>query len=61
MSPRKRRRHHTDIERRDLVTLNIDYRQMGVGGDTSWGARTHPEYTLPAAEYVLRFVMKPVN
>jgi beta-galactosidase len=28
---------------------------MGVGGDTSWGARTHPEYTLPAKEYVYKF------
>mgnify|MGYP001822288971 CR=1 FL=1 len=28
-----------------LVTLNLDLQQMGVGGDTSWGARTHPEYT----------------
>jgi len=58
--PRKRQRHHTDVAPRDLVTLNIDYRQMGVGGDTSWGARTHPEYTLPAREYVLRFVLRPV-
>jgi beta-galactosidase len=22
--------------------------QMGVGGDDSWGAKTHPEYLLPA-------------
>ncbi len=28
--------------------------QMGVGGDDSWGARTHPEYLLPA-EQDLRF------
>ena len=48
---RKRQRHTIDVSPRDLVTLNLDYRQMGVGGDTSWGARTHPEYTLPAREY----------
>ena len=24
--------------------------QMGVGGDDSWGARTHPEYLLPAGQ-----------
>ncbi len=59
--PRKRQRHHTDVKPRDLVTLNIDYRQMGVGGDTSWGARTHPEYTLPSQEYVLRFVLRPMT
>ncbi len=28
--------------------------QMGIGGDDSWGARTHPEYLLPAEEN-LRF------
>lgn len=32
----KRQRHTTDIEKRDLVSINIDYKQMGVGGDTSW-------------------------
>lgn len=36
--------HTTDLVPRDEITLNIDYGQMGVGGDTSWGARTHPEY-----------------
>jgi len=56
----KRQRHHTDVTRSDLVTLNIDFRQMGVGGDTSWGARTHSEYTLPAREYVHRFVLSAV-
>ena len=28
----------------------ISLMQMGVGGDDSWGARTHPEYLLPAEE-----------
>ena len=28
----------------------IGLMQMGVGGDDSWGARTHPEYLLPAGE-----------
>jgi beta-galactosidase len=29
--------HVSDIVPRDLVSLNIDYGQMGVGGDDSWG------------------------
>ncbi len=41
-------RHINELPRRDTITVNLDYRQMGVGGDDSWGARTHPEYTLPA-------------
>jgi len=32
---------------------------MGVGGDDSWGARTHPEYTLPAKPYHYRFQLMP--
>ncbi|HEW92183.1 MAG TPA: hypothetical protein ENF81_06550, partial [Thermotogaceae bacterium] len=41
--------------RKDLITLNIDYRQMGVGGDNSWGALPHPEYTLYPGEYEYSF------
>jgi len=44
---------------RDLVVLNVDFKQMGVGGDTSWGAKTHPEYTLPAQPYRYRFRLRP--
>ncbi|MBN1806198.1 MAG: DUF4981 domain-containing protein [Sedimentisphaerales bacterium] len=44
----------------DTITLNLDYKQMGVGGDDSWGARTHPEYTLPADKpYQYRFRLMP--
>ena len=46
---------------RDLVAWNIDLAQMGVGGDTSWGAKTHPEYTLPARPYTYRFVLRPFD
>lgn len=51
--------HLDDVKARDLVCLNIDYGQMGVGGDDSWGARTHPEYCLTAREYSYSFSMKP--
>ncbi len=43
----------------DTITVNLDYKQMGVGGDNSWGARTHPEYTLPAQPYSYRFRLMP--
>jgi beta-galactosidase len=57
----KKQRHTIDVKPRELVTLNIDYRQMGVGGDTSWGARTHPEYTLPARAYHYRYRLRPFS
>jgi len=44
-------RHDYELRKRDFVTLNLDYLQMGVGGDDSWGAKTHPEFCIPAEEY----------
>ena len=51
--------HINELPRRDTITVNLDYKQMGVGGDDSWGARTHPEYTLPAKAYNYRFRLRP--
>jgi beta-galactosidase len=51
--------HTTDMKPRDLVSVNVDLAQMGVGGDTSWGARTHPEYTLMPRPYAYRFRLRP--
>lgn len=52
--------HIHELPERDTITVNIDYRQMGVGGDNSWGARTHPQYTLPAKPYSYRFRLSPI-
>jgi beta-galactosidase len=53
-------KHINELPRRDFITVNLDYKQMGVGGDDSWGARTHPEYMLPANQpYSYRFRLKP--
>jgi len=53
--------HINKLPRRDFITLNLDYKQMGVGGDDSWGARTHPQYTLPAKPYTYRFRLRPYS
>jgi len=46
----------------DRVWLRMNYRQMGVGGDDSWGARTHPEYTLYANRpYTYRYSMEGIS
>ena len=57
----KKAEHPFEIPDRDYITVNVDYKQMGVGGDNSWGARTHPEYTMPAKEYDYSFVMEPLR
>ena len=36
----KMQRKPVDVPKRDFISLNIDLKQMGVGGDNSWGART---------------------
>jgi beta-galactosidase len=53
-------RHTTDVKFRDLTSVNIDYKQMGVGGDNSWGATTHPEYRLTENAYSYSFMIKPL-
>jgi beta-galactosidase len=52
-------RHVWDLEPRDRVILDLDFGQMGVGGDTSWGARTHPEYRLTPRAYRFRVRLVP--
>ena len=54
-------RHPYDLKRKDDITVNLDYKQMGVGGDDSWGARTHPEYSLPARVYSYKFRLHPFS
>lgn len=45
----------TDLVARPYVVWHIDLGQMGVGGDDSWGARTHAVYTYPAKDYGYSF------
>jgi beta-galactosidase len=54
-------RHINDVKFRNLTSVNIDYKQMGVGGDDSWGARTHPEYRLTENEYNYAFMICPIS
>ncbi len=46
---------------KDFISVNIDYRQRGLGGDDSWHAKPHPEYRLEKDEYEYSFVIRPVN
>jgi beta-galactosidase len=51
-------KHTHELVRGPDLTVNIDYRQMGVGGDDSWGARPHPQYTLPSQPYHYKFRLR---
>jgi len=47
------------MKRKGQVILNLDYKQMGVGGDNSWGARTHDEFLLKDKKYSYSFRLRP--
>ena len=54
-------KHPPDVQKRDFVCLTLDSAQMGVGGDDSWGARIHPQYTLPAKDHSFMLTLRPLR
>ncbi len=58
---RKAQRHWADLVPRDEVTLHVDHLQQGVGGDDSWGAVPHHEYTLWPGEMAFRYLLRPLR
>lgn len=52
-------KHTTDVIPSDKIHLQIDYGQMGVGGDDSWGAHTHDKYKLFYKAYQFKFTISP--
>jgi beta-galactosidase len=53
--------HTINVKPRDLVCLNIDLGQMGVGGDDSWGAPVHKEYRLTENKYEYSFRIRAIT
>jgi len=54
--------HPYELPRREFNTVFIDQRLHGVGGDNSWGARTHGEYTLSGNQpYQFTFTIAPAR
>jgi beta-galactosidase len=53
--------HINELPDRDTITVNLDYRQMGIGGDDgwTWRARPHPEYRVPSERYAYSFRIRP--
>lgn len=57
---RPKQTHITDIKPRNFVEVCLDWRQQGVGGYDSWGARPIEEATIYAnEEYVWSFELLP--
>jgi len=54
-------KHAFELPRRDFITLNLDWKQQGVGGDNSWGTWPHDEFLIPCAEQSYSFRLRPVS
>ncbi|MEV7789778.1 glycoside hydrolase family 2 TIM barrel-domain containing protein [Streptomyces sp. NPDC088106] len=55
-------RHDYQLTPRDAVVLRVNHRQMGVGGDDSWGAHTHDEFKLLAdRDYAYTYRLRPLT
>lgn len=50
--------HTYMIDHNGPVTLNIDYKVMGLGGDDSWSPRTHDEFLIYPGDYSYSFMMR---
>ncbi len=55
--------HGTDLEPGDKISVCLDHKHMGVGGDTTWGwrAQAHSQYRVPAGEYSFNFRLTPIR
>jgi beta-galactosidase len=53
-------KHGADLTAQDMVTLNIDFAQMGLGGDNSWGFWPLEKYRLPATRYEYSFRLRAI-
>jgi len=55
--------HINELPDRDIITVNIDHLQQGVGGDDSWSqnARPHEEFRIKPGNYSYTFSIKPAN
>ena len=57
----KKQQHISDIDRRDIVALNVDLQQRGLGGDTSWGAQPMDQYRLLDKKYSYSYIIRPAR
>ncbi len=56
--------HINELPRRDFYTVNLDYKQQGLGGTNTWTelARALPDYRLPTSKsYSYRYYLRPIT
>ncbi|MFT3823577.1 MAG: glycoside hydrolase family 2 TIM barrel-domain containing protein [Chitinophagaceae bacterium] len=58
---KRHQRHAADLTARPQTQLNIDWKQMGVGGIDSWRSRPLAKYQLPYNSYQFTYIIKPLQ
>ena len=54
--------HHYELPKSMHTVLKMSLRQMGIGGDDSWGACTLDEYLIPSHENMsFKWSMKAIS
>jgi beta-galactosidase len=51
--------HPFELPKRDIVVVNLDCRQQGLGGDDSWGAWPHEQFLIPCQAQRYSFRLRP--
>jgi beta-galactosidase len=54
-------KHGSQITTGEQLTLIISHKQMGVGGDNSWGAMPHDQYLLKDKKYDFSFIIDTIK
>lgn len=56
---KRQQRHAADLVKRPQTQLNIDWKQMGVGGIDSWRSMPMQPYLLPYGDYYFSYLIEP--
>lgn len=54
-------KHPHEIDRLNYTVLNLDFKQMGIAGDDSWGALPHPEFRIYPRALAYEFRLMPID
>ncbi len=54
-------KHSAEVPFKDATALRLDYRQIGVGGDDSWGATPYKQFMTSADNYKFSFTFTPIK
>ena len=53
--------HNYQLSKMPFYTIQVDYKQRGVGGNNSWGLKPLNKYRLLDDYYEYSFLISPVN